>query len=233
MSLFKRVRAEADPGPRKMPVRWTKAAAARTFRRKRVYGRMPGELKFHDVDLDDTVVASAGAITPSINLIAQGVTEVTRVGRKCTITNVNWRMNYSMPQVDAQATPGAGDILRIILYVDKQANKATAAITDILESADYQSFRNLANVSRFNLLVDKTVGLNYMGLASDGTGVVSQGLMIRPHDLYRKLSLPIEFSAGTGAITEITSNNLGVLLISKNGLCGFNSKFRLRFSDGS
>ena len=58
------------------------------------YGRFAkpnGEMKFHDVDLDDAVIAAGANATASINLIAQGVTESTRVGRKCTITAINWR----------------------------------------------------------------------------------------------------------------------------------------------
>ncbi len=193
----------------------------------------PGELKFHDVDLDDAAIATGGTVTPSICLIPQGVTEITRVGRKCTIRNINWRYNVSIQEQDAGADPRNGDTVRVILYLDKQANGATAAVTDILESADFQSFNNLSNSGRFRTLYDKTHTLNYLTLASDNAGVVSSAEVTRDVMVFKKCGFPIEYSSTTGAITEIRSNNIGVLLISRTGASGFASKFRLRFSDGS
>ncbi len=192
-----------------------------------------GELKFHDVDLDDAVVAAAGTVTASINLIPQGVTESTRNGRKCTIKAIQWRYRMLLPELDAVGTPGDPDTIRVILFKDTQANGATAAVTDVLESADWQSFRNLANVQRFQILHDKVHTLNYAGIASDGAGVVSQAAVQQRFQFYKKCNIPLEFSATTGAITEIRSNNLGVLLISSNGIALLEGKFRLRFTDAS
>lgn len=200
------------------------------------YGRYapvnPGsmELKFHDVDLDDAVIAAGANVTASINLIAQGVTESTRVGRKCTIKAINWRYSVTLPSINAGTGTAEGDTVRVILYLDKQANGATAANTDVLESADYQSFNNLANKGRFKIMHDKTYSLNYAALGSDGTTM--DAAAVRCDDaFYKKMSIPIEFDSTTGAITEIRSNNFGVLLCSANGVAGFASKFRLRFSD--
>ncbi len=195
------------------------------------YGRGPGEMKFFDLDLDEDPFTTAGAITDSINKIAQGVTEVTRVGRKCTIRSINWHFLLWLPEQDAVSDPLASDSCRIIMYVDKQTNGATAAVLDVLETANWRSFRNLSNVSRFNVLLDKTLSINYLTLASDGAGVVSQGQVNLHGEFYKKCMLPIEFDAGAGAITEIRSNNIGVLLISSNGTANFSSKIRVRFSD--
>lgn len=198
------------------------------------YGRFPpngGELKFHDVTVDDAVVAAGGVITDSINKIAQGVTESQRVGRKCTIKSINWRYRVSLPEVDALATPSQGDTIRVILYIDKQCNGATIANTDLMETANWQTFRNLSNSGRFTILCDKQHVMNYATLASDGAGVVSSAEVARDFTFYKKCDLPIEFNATTGAITEIRSNNLGVMLLTANGTCSFFSQFRLRFSD--
>ncbi len=191
-----------------------------------------GELKFHDIDVDDTVVA-AGAVVQnagSVNLIPQGVTEITRIGRKCTIVSINWRYEVTLPTL-ASGGGGTGDVLRVILYVDKQCNGATAANTDILESADYQSFNNLANASRFVKLMDKTYPMNYQAGAGDGTANDQSGYQIEGA-FYKKCNIPLEFSAGTGALTEIRSNNIGVMVCSRDGAGGFASKLRLRFHDG-
>ncbi len=198
------------------------------------YGRFSGvgaELKFHDVTADDALVAAGGGITQSLNLIAQGITESTRVGRKCTIKSIFWRAQFDLPSQDAQATPNNGDTVRIIIYLDKQANGATAAITDILETNDWKSFKNLANQQRFVYLMDRMVTVNYSTLASDGAGVVSQSAVMRDFTWYKKCNIPIEFSSTTGVIGEIRSNNLGMLVISATATLGMSSKFRLRFSD--
>ncbi len=200
------------------------------------YGRYQGpaaELKFHDVDLDDAVVDAAGGLTATVNIIPQDVTEKTRVGRKCTIKSIGWRYRLVLPEQDAVGTPETGDTCRVIMYLDKQANGATAAITDLLESADFQSFNNLANKSRFRVLHDNVIDMNYAGIASDNAGVVSQASVGRSGEFFKKCNIPIEFddTATTGAIGTIRSNNLGVLLISSAGIVGFFSKIRLRFSD--
>jgi len=217
----------------------------RLSRRRKGYGRTSGyygrygpgpgaELKFHDLDIDDAVVASSGSIAQaSCNIIAQGTTESTRLGRKLTIKSINWRFQVTLPELDAVADPGPVDAVRVILYLDKQANGATAAVTDILESADFQSFNNLANKSRFRTLMDRTYAINYSNLASDGAGVVSSAGENIQDSFFKKCNIPIEYdNTGTdGALTSQRSNNIGLLLISRSNTAGFNSKMRLRFSD--
>ncbi len=188
-------------------------------------------MKFFDFTYDDAAIAVGGTVEDSVNQIAQGVTESQRVGRKCTITAINWRYTLNLPENDAVATPLDGAISRVILFQDRQCNGATAVVLDILETANYQSFRNLSNSGRFNILMDKNHILNYRGLASDGAGVVSQADVKSDHTFYKKCSIPIEFNSTTGAITEIRSNNIGILVISSNGTPGMLSKLRLRFSD--
>ncbi len=79
------------------------------------YGRYSngGELKFHDVDVDDAVISSGGTVQTAgtINVIPQGVTEITRVGRKCTIRSINWRYTVTIPEAVEQATPVSPDTL--------------------------------------------------------------------------------------------------------------------------
>lgn len=202
------------------------------------YGRFSpagGELKFHDVDVDDAVIASGGSIqnTGSVNLIAQGVTESQRVGRKCTIRSIQWRYKLSLPETDAVATPGAGDTVRTIVYLDKQCNGAAATAALILQADNYQSFMNVAEEGRFTILMDKVHSLNYAGLASDGAGVVSQAGVRRSFAWSKKCNIPLEFNDTTGALTEIRSNNIGILMVGFTGVSALDSKIRLRFSDGS
>ncbi len=187
------------------------------------------ELKFHDVDLDETAIASAGDIQATINIIPQGTTEVQRVGRKCTIRQINWRFDMVFNATTAAASTST--TVRIVMYLDKQANQATAAVLDILETADYQSFNNLSNKKRFRTLMDRTY--DFVAQAGGGDGTTEDyGEVLISDSFYKKVNIPIEFTSTTGAIGEITSNNIGVLLIGKdNNAVIFASKIRLRFTD--
>ena len=215
---------------------------ARVLRRQRGYVRTTGlyrfapsrfaqrggELKFFDVDLDTNAILAAGAVTDSVNKIAQGTSEVQRIGRKCTIRSINWR--WRIRKDAATASSSTGDTVRVILFLDKQANGQTATVTNLLESANYQSFNNLANKSRFRTLMDRTYDMNNMAGGGDGT-TEDYGEVHINDSLYKKVNIPIEFDSTAGAIGEIRSNNIGVLLISESQICAFDSKFRLRFSD--
>ncbi len=201
------------------------------------YGRFSGaqgELKFHDVDVDDASIAANGTIlnSGSINLIPQGVTEKTRVGRKCVIRSIGWRYNYNVA-ILASATAQAAETVRLIMYLDKQCNGATAAVTDLLESDNYQSFNKLANSGRFRILMDRLVLLEPLAGAGDGAANDFAGFGANGA-FYKTCNIPLEFSSTTGAITEIRSNNIGVLILGKVGTTAtLDSKVRLRFSDGS
>jgi len=199
------------------------------------YGRFTpgaGELKFHDVDLDDATIAAGGTITPTICAIPQGVTESERIGRKCTITQIMWKWRVTLPNLAEVTNPNDGNTFRLILYQDKQCNGATALALDILETAEVHGFRNLANTGRFNILYDKLWAQNYIGVASEMSGNLSQLAVIKEGTFYKKgCSIPLEFNASTGAITEIRSNNIGVLVMGLFNKGVLTSNVRLRFSD--
>ncbi len=210
------------------------------YRTAGFYGRFggsgrdpPGELKFFETDTDDAVVAASGVIVlDSANKIAQGATEVRRDGRKCTIRSLQHRFTLTLPEQDAVADPVASDNVRVVWYLDKQANGATAAIANIFSDADFHSFYNLAEQSRFKILSEHEYNLNYLTLASDGAGLVSSAAVQKTFSTsVTNLKIPIEFNAATGAITEIRSNNIGLAVFSLNGIVGFSGRVRLRFSD--
>ncbi len=195
-------------------------------------GKGGGELKFHDIEVDDAVVAAgATLVTDSINKIAQGTTESQRIGRKCVIKKIMFRYRVALPFQDAAATAKNGDSVRIIVFLDKQCNGATATTLGILAADDLHSFNNLANSGRFKILLDRVHDLNYQAMGSDNAGVMSQTGVVEEGTWFKDCNYPLEFDSTTGAITEIRSNNIGILLCGAQGEATFNSKIRLRFSD--
>ncbi len=193
------------------------------------------EHKFFDLDIDDAVVAAGATIAQdSCNQIAQGLTDKTRIGRKVTIRAIGWRFDMTWIALGSanMSAVAVNDTVRVILYLDKQANKLTAATTGILASADYQSFNNLSNKGRFRILMDRSYDFHVTAAAADFDANIADVAGTNLNDaFYKSCNIPIEFSAGTGALTEITSNNVGVMTLSKNGVCSFTSKMRVRFTD--
>jgi len=201
------------------------------------YGRFTGrgaELKFFDgANTDATLIPAAGVIKEdSLNHIAQGNTEQNRIGRKCVLKRIQMRGQWTLPSTTTAGS--SSDRVRLIVYLDRQTNGATAAVTDILESADINSYRNLANQQRFSILHDKLEVLN--ALAGGGNGTADQTYIInRNVNVYKTLNIPVEFdnSVTTGAITSIRSNNVGVLALAEGALVTLKFQWRLRFSDAN
>ncbi len=190
------------------------------------------ELKFHDVDVDQAAAdLSAGVILNSstINIIPQNVTEKGRVGRKCNIKSVNWRGQLSLA---AGSTIGSSQSVRLMVVLDKQANGAAPTVAGVLESANYQSFNNLANKGRFRTLMDRTYAMNVQAAGGNGTSNDSAN-MLQTVEFFKAVNIPLEFTGADGTIDEITSNNLFILMITgtAGSLISLDSKVRLRFSD--
>lgn len=207
-------------------------------RRAGFYGRYnmgsdsAGELKFFDTTVNDTLIATGGTVSDSLNLVVQGVTEVQRIGRKFTIRSLEWKGTLGLAEKDAVATPQASDVVRMIVYQDKQANGATATAAQLLDTQTPLGFYNLENKGRFKILYDKNFTMNATNLASDGAGLVSSSSTNKYFTWRKKLNIPVEMGGVTGAITEVRSNNIGLMVTSLFNQTQLTSKFRIRFSDG-
>lgn len=126
-------------------------------------------------------------------------------------------------------------VYRIIVYLDKQANGATATVGGILSGATptVNSFRSLSNTSRFRILYDKTKSITATCAAADSTTTNESGEVARPQQFNVRCNVPIEYdnTATTGVLTTIRSNNLGVLAIADQANMTFGYTIRVRYSD--
>ncbi len=200
---------------------------------RRTILKSAGELKFHDLDIDDAVVAVNGTIAEdSCVTIAEGNGEQERVGRRVTITKIQWK--YDLILASTAVAANTSDSVRVILYQDRQCNGATATALNILKTDDFQSFNNLSNSKRFTILYTRTHQLSCpSGSGRGSTDTLSFGENSLNVSMNKSCNIPIEYdsSVTTGAIASVRSNNIGVLLMGKSGLCNFSSKMRLRFTD--
>ncbi len=197
------------------------------------YGRYAGrsaELKFFDTVKAATSMSATGTISdPSLNLITQATTESARIGRKCTVKSLHMRGELISPTSTTEAA--GGQKARVIIYLDKQANGATAAASDILEATvSVNQFRNLSNSGRFNILYDRTFNMSFR--AGGGNGTASDLFeWMQPWSFNKALNVPLEIDNTDGAITGIRSNNIGVMTVSSTGTTTFGYTARVRFSD--
>jgi len=197
------------------------------------YGRFnPGgpERKWLDRNGDNiNGVSVTGSVGSSLNLIPQGASQSQRVGAKTTLTDVMIRGSASLAPGSTIAS--TTDRLRIILYLDTQANGTVAGVTDILQTGDIDSFNNLYNVNRFRILSDQYLDLVAEAGANDGAAD-QFGNITQTWQIYKKVRIPLEFNGATGAITEIRSNNVGIMFITQqNGLTNVEWSTRVRFMD--
>ncbi len=195
----------------------------RRFARRKVYGQ---ELKFFDTLIAIGGIPTAGAVHPTFNNVAEGTARSERVGRKIVIRRIGWKYsNLATPTPPVEST-----VVRLIVFLDTQANGATATVAEILDTAQYHSFRKLENAQRFSILMDRTHPCNVLAKTT-ATGIdFDYGF-----DFYSKeLNIPIEFDNSfiDGRLETIRSNNIGLLLISKsNNDVDVNGTMRIRYTD--
>lgn len=197
----------------------------------RLRNMMGQEMKFHDVEVASTA-PPAGLITDTLNSIPQGTNESERIGRRAVVKKIQCKFHITLPAFSATSNIGRWDVVRVIFYLDKQCNGQAATVLNILETADFQAFNNLASRDRFVKLYDKSFSMAIAGAAGDfGASAGYTAPKVINRTFYKSCDIPIEFNSPTGGLSSIRSNNIGVLLISENGYCDFEGKFRLRFTD--
>lgn len=215
-------------------------SALQTFRKKSVrpgytrtagyYGRYntraSNELKFFDTSIN-TSIDSTGEVLAGgqINLVPQGTTESTRIGRKINIRAVDIK-GY----VAGNGITTTAEIMQICLILDKQCNGAAAGYTDVFTTNDINSFRNMAYSERFQVLKTWRMAINPMVPIIAGTSFLPP---YRNFTYHKNCSIPVEFSSTTGAITEIKTNNLFIVGIASGGddTANLTAIVRIKYSD--
>jgi len=190
--------------------------------------RLHIERKFFDTNISFLADATTEVpATGQLTLIPQGTTESTRVGRECTIKSI--QINVLLTYIPGASTTGVNTVY-IWLVLDKQANGAAAAATDVLTSTNATlAMVNIANSDRF-VIMRKWVYT--MQAAAGAAAAFSRDQ--KKLDEYLKCNVPIQYSSTTGAITEIKSNNFFFVAgceQSADDVTSVEGTVRLRFTD--
>lgn len=186
------------------------------------------ELKFFDTTLGAAIDSTGEVLTTGgqLCLIPQGVTESTRIGRKCVIKNITIRGTF---YINSLAAVSVGTALHMFVVLDKQCNGAAAAVTDVMTGTAFDvALRNLANSERFVVLKHFVLDVGAIAGVSTVWDQVCRSIMWN-----KKCNIPLEFSSTTGAITEIKSNNIFIMAGAAftDDVWAFQGKCRLRYSD--
>lgn len=170
----------------------------------------------------DTDLAGAGNTTPTaiylLNGLVPGTGSAQRIGRQVIIKSLELRFSFS---------GGAADSFwRYIVVLDKQANGAAPAITDLLVANALYSPKNLTYVRRFTILLDE--------IGSVETQATSESM--KTFEKYKRINYVTEFNAGaTGTVTDIATGSLYMFVFGSNAAGGnafaISGSARLRFTD--
>lgn len=143
-------------------------------------------------------VGSATGTLNQLNVIAQGSTANTRIGRKITMTK--FMVNFFI----AKNPGGTGSSpVRLIVVYDKQSNALTPSAADILEIDDMSAHPNRGNAERFHFLMDKVVDY------------AEQGPACNHHRFACNVNLPVIYNGSPlGNIASITTGAVWLLSYS-------------------
>ncbi len=246
-SGFQRMGTKAGYGGSSAGSRRGRFASQGRYRKVGFWGRYPGaggparggELKFHDIDWDEAVADMSNGVisnTSSLVLIGQGITEKTRIGRKCTIKSIGWRGELQLAKL-AGTELQDGASVRLMICLDTQCNGAApspAGTNGVLAANDFQAFNNLTNKGRFTVLCDKVFSMNAQAGAGNGTADDCP-MSRRSFSFFKKVNIVMEYSgtASPSDITEIRTNNIFGIMITGDSAStvSLGSKLRFRFSD--
>jgi len=137
-----------------------------------------------------------------LNGLDRGDDDGSRIGRKVTLKSLELR-----GVAKATVETGLAQAIRVIVVYDSQTNAAAPGITDILNTADAVSLRNMNGSTRFKVLID------WYGALGDATGDQRQPAFM--HE-YRKFSLPMQFNNGdAGTVADIVMGSIYMVTVGE------------------
>jgi len=198
--------------------------------RARLAAAAPVELNFKDTSLAGQSFSTTPVLL-LLNGMAQGTTASTRIGRRICVKSIQWMFDTE------SSSASVWNGYRFMIVLDKQANAATPAFTDIYDVAQPTTFRNVSNMPRFQVLYDSKEVLSVGPTTTTGSDQQTESIVSK-QDGYLKVNIPVQFNAGVaGTIADIQTNALYFVMIGNSGISTlndvqiYNGQVRIRYSD--
>lgn len=173
------------------------------------------EYKYIDTVTTVSPVANTGTVT-YLSGIAQGVTDITRIGNKILFKDIMWRMQAS---INDTALTSA---LRIIVFSARQVNGVLPTVAEVLQTVSQLAPLNRDNTKQYVIIKDYLWSLNF---ANDSETKIVKG--------YHVLNYHANYDGATAAIGDAEENHLFMLCISDDATNGpvFTFDCRIKFYD--
>lgn len=189
------------------------------------------EVKWYDAEFGTGSIPTTGSITDvKTYSIRQGDGSSNRDGRQIVLKKIQMVATVTLPD-DTASNYVSTDEVRVMLVQDKQCNGAQATIADVLCTADIDSFNCMANARRFRVLYNKRIVVNSQIFTIPSAGTPTMESASKRLQKYIQCNIPITYDASVDAITDLTSNHLFFIFISRNGAINVNMSYRLRYVD--
>ncbi len=207
------------------------------FRLTSVPGNIGRENKFFDSNITSSSVAIGGSVlSPSLMIIDQGTSVSTMLGKKIIVTKVMVQGFIELPdQISTtQGNVVESDTIKLFVYLDKQCNGTAATVANVFESGDINTFREIDTTTQFTMIktLTRTIKTTVTAFDDGGVNTWSSNFTTVPFSVMISCRLPIEYSGTTGRdITNIRSNNVGIIAFSNQGVIDITYRWRLRFED--
>lgn len=239
---MKRRRVEAQKRRKKRKTIYQQAEAQGNIRTGGFIGM---EKKFHDFEKATTTVVAtvAGseqdpATVNCLNGIAQGDGESQRDGRNYVIDSLYIKGEVNTVAQEATTANRANlkpfEEVSVALVLDTQTNGAQAAAENVFvdpsnTELDCKLLRNLQYNTRFRVLWEENLHLDFNTLAHDGTQYYTLGTSRGFKIWLPNLKIPVTTTGTSANVSVISNNSLHMIAVSRAGLARIEYHGRLRF----
>lgn len=171
---------------------------------------MKPEKKFKD--LDTTLSPTTSGATLYLPTLAVGTGQSQRIGRKVMITDI--LLKGTVRFAATSSSIAAFNRVRVMVVQDMQPNGAVFAVTDVLDTADLLSYRNIPSAGRFKILYDHMFNSNPQCGGGDGT-TNWYGDQWFPLRINIKCCIDMEYDADPGIIDDCVHNSVHLLALEE------------------
>lgn len=213
-------RKATSQGKRKGNVKRRRVMSNDLFQPTSAYGI---EKKFFNSSITQQAVQQGLSVLTGgeLNNIAQGDDASNRNGARVLLKSVQVEGFVEVPPQADQTSADASCMVFVALVMDTQTNGAALNTANVYANPSANAaltplpVRNILFSKRYKVLSVQRLDFDTPNLTYDGTNIELGGA-IKHFSMYRKMSLPVQYSAGTGVITSIVDNSLHLV-------CGTNS----------
>jgi len=190
------------------------------------------ELKYfdstHDANADTVGPDSGGGAVNKVGqlcVIAAGPNPDQRIGRKIVVKEICGNVELVM-------NAHQSDIVRVCVVQDRQANGAVLTADSVFTGKKIDDFPSIPNSNRFNILAMKIKTMNWTASQANNDGSAWSNGETKAFLTFKiPCNIEVNYSDAAAEIASIKSNNLSILVGSRDGKTRLASRWRIRYSD--